>query len=67
MNYDKACYPWAVPLQTFILDKHNGNISAYAKTLGVRYDQVGRWLKRDCMVIDGKVYCKVSKKGVSDG
>jgi len=41
---------------------HNGNISAYAKTLGVRYDQVSRWLKRDCMVIDGKVYCAVSKQ-----
>ena len=49
-------------LSEYIQAHHNGNISAYAKTLGVRYDQVGRWLKRGCMVIDGKVYCAVSKK-----
>ena len=49
-------------LKEHIITHHNGNISAYAKTLGVRYDQVGRWLKRDCMVIDGKVYCEVSKQ-----
>ena len=49
-------------LNEYIQTHHNGNISAYAKTLGVRYDQVSRWLKRDCMVIDGKVYCEVSKQ-----
>ena len=51
-----------ISLSEYIQAHHNGNISAYAKTLGVRYDQVGRWLKRDCMVIDGKVYCVVSKQ-----
>ena len=46
------------------IDTHpvfNGNISAYARTLGVRHDQVGRWLKRNCVVIEGIVYCEVSK------
>ena len=44
------------------IDTHpcfNGNISAYARTQGVRYDQVARWIKRGCMVIDGRVYCPV--------
>ena len=49
-------------LKEYIAEHYSGNVSAYAKTLGVRYDQVGRWLKRDCMVIDGKVYCEVSKQ-----
>jgi hypothetical protein len=52
----------AVPLKIFIAQRHNGNITAFAKTQGVRYDQVGRWLKRNCVVIDGTVYCEVSKK-----
>ena len=53
-------------LNEYIQTHHNGNNSAYARTLGVSQHQVQRWLKRDCMVIDGKVYCVASKKGVSD-
>ena len=71
MKQDEACYPWAVPLQLFITDKHNGNISAFARSIGVQQSQAARWLKRNCMVIDGVVYCEVSKanknKGVNDG
>ena len=52
----------SMKINEYIQTHHNGNISAYAKTLGVRYDQASRWLKRDCMVIDGKVYCEVSKQ-----
>jgi hypothetical protein len=51
-----------VKLDNYIQEKHNGNITAFAKTQDVRYDQVGRWLKRNCVVIDGTVYCEVSKK-----
>ena len=51
-----------ISLKEYIAEHYGGNVSAYAKTIGVRYDQVGRWLKRDCMVIDGKVYCEVSKQ-----
>ncbi len=54
--------PWSVPLKTWIDFSHNGNISAFARTQGVRQDQVARWLKRNCMCIDGVVYCEVSKK-----
>ena len=62
MKTGNDTYPWAVPLQLFILDKHKGNISAFARTQDVRQDQVGRWLKRNCAVVDGVVYCEVSKK-----
>ena len=45
----------------YIQEYHNGNISAFARTQDVRQDQVARWLKRNCMVFDGVVYCEVSK------
>ena len=48
-------------LFNYIKDKYNGNTSAFARTQGVRQDQVARWLKRNCMVVDGVVYCEVSK------
>lgn len=51
----------AVPLKIFIAQRHNNNISAFARTKGVRQDQVARWLKRNCYVIDGFVCCEVSK------
>ena len=56
----------AVPLNIFIYQRHNGNKSAFARTQGVRQDQVARWLKRNCMVIDGVVYCEVSKANKSN-
>ena len=62
MKQDNDTYPFAVPLRSFILNKHNGNISAFARTQGVRQDQAARWLKRNCVVIDGAVYCEVSKQ-----
>tara|TARA_R110000772_G_scaffold154265_1_gene265237 strand:+ start:492 stop:719 length:228 start_codon:yes stop_codon:yes gene_type:complete len=45
----------------YIQERHKGNTSAFARTQGVRQDQVARWLKRNCMVVDGVVYCEVSK------
>tara|TARA_R110000772_G_scaffold160292_1_gene271455 strand:+ start:211 stop:393 length:183 start_codon:yes stop_codon:yes gene_type:complete len=58
-------------LHSYIQEHHNGNTSAFARTKGVRQDQVARWLKRNCMVVDGVVYCEVSKankvKGDSNG
>ena len=49
-------------LTNYIQECHNGNISDFARTQDVRHDQVGRWLKRNCMVVDGVVYCEVSKQ-----
>ncbi len=49
-------------LNEHIQARHNGNNSAYAREIGVSQHQVQRWLKRNCVVIDGKVYCEVSKQ-----
>ena len=54
-------------LINYIQEHHSGNISAFARTQGVRQDQEARWLKRNCMVIDGAVYCEVSKQVKSKG
>ena len=51
-----------VPLPLFIAQHHNGSASALGRTLGVMPNQVNRWLKRNCVVIDGVVYCEVSKQ-----
>jgi hypothetical protein len=40
---------------------HSGNTSAFARSQGVQQSQARRWLNRNCMVIDGVVYCQVSK------
>ncbi len=48
-------------LKEHIERHHKGNNSAFARSIGVSQHQVQRWLKRNCMVIDGKVYCQVSK------
>ena len=56
-------------LNEHIATHHKGNNSAFARSQGVSEVQVRRWLKRDCRVIDGKIYCEVSKqvkKGLSD-
>lgn len=57
-------------IDKYIQEYYSGNTSAFARTQGVRQDQVARWLKRNCMVVDGVVYCEVSKakkgKGDSD-
>lgn len=62
MKQDETCYPWAVPITTYIIDKHNGNTSAFARSQGVQQSQAVRWLNRKCMMIDGVVYCEVSKQ-----
>lgn len=54
-------------LKQYITEHHSGNISAFARTQDVRQSQVARWLKRRCVVIDGAVYCEVSKQVKSKG
>ena len=46
-------------LQKHITENHGGNVSEFAATKGVRYDQVSRWIKRGCIFLDGEVYCAV--------
>jgi hypothetical protein len=49
-------------LINYIETWHNGNTSAFARSQGVQQSQAVRWIKRNCMVIDGVVYCEVSKQ-----
>jgi len=51
----------ATKLSDRIETHYNSNVSAFARTQDVRQDQVARWLKRNCYVIDGVVCCEVSK------
>jgi len=51
-----------IPLNDRIESNHNGNTSAFARTQDVSESQARRWLKRNCVVIDGIVYCEVSKQ-----
>ena len=48
-------------LDKHIQANHKGNNSAYARELGVSQHQVQRWLKRNCIVVGGVVYCEVSR------
>ena len=54
-------------LTDYITEHHNGNISAFARSQGVRQDQAKRWIDRGCVVIDGVVYCEVSKRTKGEG
>ena len=49
-------------LTNYITEYHNGNTSAFARSQGVQQSQAVRWSKRNCVVIDGTVYCEVSKQ-----
>tara|TARA_R110002110_G_scaffold9646_2_gene47324 strand:+ start:1152 stop:1394 length:243 start_codon:yes stop_codon:yes gene_type:complete len=51
-----------IKIKEHIQTHHNGNTSAFARTQDVSEVQARRWLKRNCVVIDGTVYCEVSKK-----
>ena len=50
------------------IDNHpifNGNISAFARVQDVSPTQIVRWVKMDCIVIDGEVWrrAKPNRKG----
>jgi hypothetical protein len=49
-------------LTEYIKEHHNNNQSDFARSQGVSQSQARRWLKRNCVVIDGAVYCEVSKQ-----
>jgi hypothetical protein len=53
-------------LTDYIKEQHNGNTSAFARSQHVSESQARRWLKRKCVVIDGAVYCEVSKQVKKD-
>ena len=49
-------------LTNYIQEHYNGNISAFARTQGVRQDQAQRWISRDCEWHNGAVWCKITKQ-----
>jgi hypothetical protein len=51
-------------LKEYIGTNHNGNTSSFARSQHVSESQARRWLKRNCIVIDGVVYCEVSKQAL---
>ena len=59
MKQNDYSYPFAVPLVTYIIDKHNNNQSEFARSIGVQQSQITRWLKLDCIVVNGELYRKI--------
>ena len=49
-------------LTDYIKEHHNNNQSDFARSQDVSQSQARRWLKRNCMVVYGVVYCEVSKQ-----
>ncbi len=49
-------------LINYIQEHHNGNISEFARSQGVRPNQAQRWLKRDCEMRGDEVWCKITKQ-----
>jgi hypothetical protein len=54
-------------LNEYIDRHHKGITSRFARSQNVRESQARRWLKRNCVVIDGVVYCEVSKQNKMNG
>jgi hypothetical protein len=54
-------------LKDHISQHHNGNKSSFARSQYVSESQARRWLNRNCVVIDGVVYCEVSKSSKKKG
>ena len=48
-------------LKQYIEQQHNGNQAALAREFNTNEKQVGRWLKMDCMVINGEIWRRVQK------
>ena len=53
-------------LSDYIKNNHNGNVSEFARSQGVKPNQINRWLARDCEWHDGLVWCKVTKQVAKD-
>jgi hypothetical protein len=54
----------ATPITDRIETHHKGNRGAFAKLQGVGLTQVIRWIKLDCVVINGEVWRRVAKNKV---
>jgi hypothetical protein len=48
-------------LKQHIKEDFNGNVTAFAKSINERRQQVERWIKLDCIWHDGRVYAPKTK------
>ena len=48
-------------LKKYIQEHHGGNVTAYAKEYGTSRQQMDKWLKLDCSVIDGIIKRPVAR------
>ena len=48
-------------LKDYINLNHNGNISHFARWQGVKQNQAQRWIDRGGRLIEGTVWCPVTK------
>ena len=46
-------------LSDYIKEHHNNNQSEFARSIGVQQSQITRWLKLDCIVVNGELYRKI--------
>jgi len=51
----------------YIKEAHNGNVSEFARSQGVKPNQATRWLLRGCEWHNGAVWCKITKQVNSNG
>jgi len=53
-------------LKDFINLNHAGNVSHFARSMGVMPYQVQRWIERGCQWQTGSVWCPISKSKKSE-
>ena len=55
-----------INLKDFINLNHAGNVSHFARSMGVMPYQVQRWIERGCQWQTGSVWCPISKRKKSE-
>ena len=53
-------------LKDFINLNHAGNVSHFARSMGVMPNQAQRWIERGCQWQTGSVWCPISKRKKSE-
>ena len=48
-------------LSDYIKEHHNNNQSEFARSIGVQQSQITRWLKLDCIVVNGELHRKIKE------
>ena len=45
-----------IVLNVYMKEKHKGNQSDFSRSIGLRQQQISRWLQKHCLFIDGQIY-----------